>query len=85
MEIPLIYYFIIGVGGLLLVQTTALFLLKREVHKIAKKVERYIAYILEDEKETGVVERIPERPVKPSMDERQKEQILQEVLAGFFS
>lgn len=85
MEIPLIYYLLCGMMLLIIIQTVSLLLLKKEIHNIEKKVERYLAYILEDDGETESRKLSTEQNTKTGMDERQKEQILQEVLSGFFS
>ena len=89
-----------GIGILLLLGVIRFFLFARECRKLARQMQRYLRYILEDDEDFGgqqkadapVLNRamgqaaynIEERPVA-AMTKKEQEALLQEVLGGFLS
>lgn len=75
----------IGIVVLLLVETVAIIMLKKDIKRIVRKIEKYLQYILEDNNEEDAYPINIEETAKAEMDNRQKEMLIQEVLSGFFS
>lgn len=76
---------LVSIGIMVLIETTALLLLKRNIKKFMKRAEKYIAYILEDTQDVEAPIYEEESKNHFRMNEREKERLLQEVLADYFS
>lgn len=76
---------VVGMGVLVLIQTTVLLFLKRNIKRFMQRVEKYIAYILEDTQEVPAPMYVGEMKKQTQMNEQEKENLLQEILADYFS
>ena len=82
MHMEILYF--IAVIAILLAQLISQLLLNRNVKKAFLKVEKYVNYIVEESDGTREYINIEETTPK-TMDKRQKELLLQEMLEGFLT